>query len=77
MATLDRETQNKVGLMTFVIIKFARTYKMDIQQVFHFFASSHQANERHRDVADDVGQGEFEDGFVHIILSNILLLSIR
>jgi hypothetical protein len=31
---LDRETQNKVGFMAFIITKFARAYKMNRQQAY-------------------------------------------
>jgi hypothetical protein len=32
--TLDRETQNKVGFMAFIINKFATTYKMNRQKAY-------------------------------------------
>jgi len=31
---LDRETQNKVGFMAFIINQFARTYKMNSQNAY-------------------------------------------
>jgi hypothetical protein len=31
---LDRETQNKVSFMSFIITKFARAYKMNSQQAY-------------------------------------------
>ena len=31
---LDREMQNKVGFMSFIITKFARAYKMNSQQAY-------------------------------------------
>ena len=31
---LDRETQNKLGFMAFIINKFATTYKMDRQDAY-------------------------------------------
>jgi hypothetical protein len=31
---LDRETQNKVAFMTFMVTKFARAYKMNRQQAY-------------------------------------------
>ena len=34
MATLDKETSNKVNFMTFIITKFARAYKMNSQQAY-------------------------------------------
>jgi hypothetical protein len=31
---LDRETQNKVAFMTFIIVKFASAYKMNSQKAY-------------------------------------------
>ena len=33
---LDRETQNKVGFMAFIINQFARTYKMNSQNAYKY-----------------------------------------
>jgi len=33
---LDRETQNKVGFMAFIINQFARTYKMNSQDAYKY-----------------------------------------
>jgi hypothetical protein len=34
MATIDKETSNKVNFMTFIITKFARAYKMNSQDAY-------------------------------------------
>lgn len=34
MATIDKETSDKISFVTFIITKFARAYKMNSQQAY-------------------------------------------